>query len=77
MAELTAAEAAAADRVELVQQHIHADPAARLLLLTTRTGVLRYAVVGLLAMLLGVLLHAVSPQCLEGAKALLAKITRQ
>lgn len=77
LAELTAAEAAAKDRVNLVQQHIYADPTARLLMLPTRPAVLWFAVVGLFAMLLGVLLHAVSPQCLEGVKAVLAKITRQ
>jgi hypothetical protein len=79
LADLAAAEAAAKGRVDIVQKRIDADPTARLLMFARgarRPAVLYYAVVGVCAMLLGALLHAVSPQCLEGVKALIARFNR-
>lgn len=80
LANLTAAEARAADRCRLVQAHIDADPTARLALFyrgCRRPNLLRYLIVGVAALVMGVVLQAVSPQCLEGVKAFVASLGRK
>lgn len=80
LANLTAEEARAADRCRLVQQHIDADPSARRIMFSRayrRPSALRYVLVAFGAMLLGAALQLVSPQCLEGVRAFVARLSHQ
>lgn len=82
LANLTAAEAAAADRCRLVQGAIAKDPSALIILFyrgCRRPGSnwLRCLLVGLGALLMGVVLQAVSPQCLQGVQAFIAGLGRK
>jgi hypothetical protein len=82
LANLTAAEAAAADRCRLVQSAIAKDPSALIILFyrgVRRPGSswLRCLLVGLGALLMGGVLQAVSPQCLQGVQVFIAGLGRK
>lgn len=78
--QLKAADAAAAGRVYLVQTYIDQDPVALLMQKYRgygRWGVVRWVLLVLVPVVLGVVLHLTSPQCLEVVKAALASLFRK
>jgi hypothetical protein len=79
-AALQAADAAAAARVYLVQTYIDHDPAALLIQCYRgygRWGLLRWVVLLLVPVLMGVVLHLTSPHCLQGVKAAVTSLLKK